>query len=157
MPPTHAWTPPERASALPAGSSVRGVDHVQLPLPVGGCRAARPFYETLLGLQELRDPATDRPGTLHYALGLWGRLDLREGLYSGVAPQAHLALRVTGLAAIVQRLRAAAIAVDDAPLIDAGRAYVVDPFGNRLELIEPAAVDPDLERPHPARDVRIAV
>jgi catechol 2,3-dioxygenase-like lactoylglutathione lyase family enzyme len=88
-------------------TSVRSVDHVQLPVPVGGSKEARVFYEELLGLREVRDPAHDRPGSLHYALG-WGRLDLREGMYSGVAPQAHLALRVDGLAAITQRLRRAA-------------------------------------------------
>jgi len=83
---------------------------------------------------------------LHYALG-WGRLDLSEGHYTGVAPQAHLALRVTGLAEITRRLRWAGIAVDAAPLFDAGRIYVVDPFGNRLELIEPGAAD-DPENRH---------
>ena len=70
-------------------TSVRSVDHVQLPVPVGGSKQARVFYEELLGLRELRDPARDRPGSLHYALG-WGRLDLREGMYSGVAPQARM-------------------------------------------------------------------
>ncbi|HEY9065842.1 MAG TPA: VOC family protein [Burkholderiaceae bacterium] len=131
------------------------MDHVQLPLPVGGSKQARAFYEGLLGLREVRDPAHDRPGSLRYALG-WGRLDLREGMYSGVAPQAHLALRVQGLAAITQRLRRAGVPVDDAPLIDAGRIYVVDPFGNRLELIEPAT-DDGLETSRRITDVRIAI
>lgn len=143
-------------SALPAEhvASIRAVDHVQLPVPVGGSKEARAFYEGLLGLHEVRDPVRDRPGSLHYALG-WGRLDLREGLYSGIAPQAHLALRVQGLAAITQRLRRAGVVVDDAPLIDAGRIYVVDPFGNRLELIEPE-VQPELETRH-VSELRIAV
>jgi len=135
-------------------TSVRSVDHVQLPVPIGGSKQARAFYEGLLGLREVRDPAHDRPGALHYALG-WGRLDLREGMYSGVAPQAHLALRVDGLDAITRRLRRAGVVVDDAPLFDAGRIYVVDPFGNRLELIEPVA-DHDLESHH-VNDVRIAI
>ena len=58
-------------------TSVRSVDHVQLPVPIGGSKQARAFYEGLLGLREVRDPAHDRPGSLHYALG-WGRLDLIE-------------------------------------------------------------------------------
>jgi len=139
----------------PAADAVRGVDHVQLPLPIGGSKQARAFYEGLLGLREVRDPAHDRPGSLRYALG-WGRLDLREGLYTGVAPQAHLALRVAGLGAIAQRLRRAGVAIDDAPLLDAGRIYVIDPFGNRLELIEPADHG-DLEQPRRVSDVRIAI
>jgi len=134
--------------------SIRGVDHVQLPVPLGGSAQARAFYEGLLGLREVRDPARDRPGALHYALG-WGRLDLSEGHYTGVAPQAHLALRVDGLAEITKRLRRAGAAVDDAPLFDAGRIYVVDPFGNRLELIEPSATH-DLENRH-VSDFRLSV
>ena len=141
-------------TARPATDAVRAVDHVQLPLPLGGSPQARVFYEQLLGLRELRDPASDRPGALHYSLS-WGRLDLREGHYTGVAPQAHLALRVSGLAAIALRLRRAGIVVDDAPLFDAGRLYVIDPFGNRLELIEPHAT-PDLDRRH-VSDYRLSV
>ena len=155
-PPQAGPDPLGGSRAVPGerGAVVRSVDHVQLPVPIGGSKQARVFYEVLLGLRELRDPAHDRPGSLHYALG-WGRLDLREGMYSGVAPQAHLALRVDGLAAITQRLRRAGVVVDEAPLFDAGRIYVVDPFGNRLELIEPAARH-DLETRH-VSDVRIAI
>jgi catechol 2,3-dioxygenase-like lactoylglutathione lyase family enzyme len=141
-------------SASGHGDAIRAVDHVQLPLPLGGSAQARAFYERLLGLRELRDPALDRPGALRYALG-WGRLDLSEGIYAGVAPQAHLALRVVGLATIVRRLRQAGVAVDEAPMLDAERAFVVDPFGNRLELIEPAR-NPELESVH-VGDIRISV
>jgi catechol 2,3-dioxygenase-like lactoylglutathione lyase family enzyme len=147
-----AWG--QRQSAGAGGDAIRAVDHVQLPLPLGGSAQARVFYERLLGLRELRDPTLDRPGALHYALG-WGRLDLSEGIYAGVAPQAHLALRVVGLATIVRRLRQAGVAVDDSPMLDAERAFVVDPFGNRLELIEPAR-NPELESFH-VSDIRISV
>ena len=58
-------------------------------------------------------------------------------------------------AVITQRLRRAGVVVDDAPLFDAGRIYVIDPFGNRLELIEPVA-DHDLDSRH-VNDVRIAI
>jgi len=117
-------------------SDFRSVDHVQLPIPLGRARQARAFYEGVLGLREVRDPELDRPGLLRYSLG-WQRLDLSEGHYTGVAPQAHLALRVSDLDRIVFRLQRAGIQVEEAPLFDASRAYVEDPFGNRLELIEP--------------------
>lgn len=120
-------------------SDVRAVDHVQLPIPHGGAPRARTFYETALGLAEVRDPALDRPGTLRFSLG-WQRLDLTEGRYVGVAPQAHLALQVRDLARLLARLREAGCLVDDALLPDERRAYVEDPFGNRIELIEPAPV-----------------
>lgn len=119
---------------------IDAVDHVQLPIPVAAAARARAFYEDALGLQELRHPALDRPGTLRYALGLQ-RLDLREGSYSGVAPQAHLALRVRGLRALAQQLRQHGHVVDTGGVPDIGtRVYVDDPFGNRLELIEALGV-----------------
>ncbi|QPF76291.1 glyoxalase [Roseateles sp. DAIF2] len=111
------------------------VDHVQLPMPPGGARAARRFYQELLGLAEQRDPALDRPGVLRFALGGAQRLDLSEGLYTGVAPQAHLALSVQDLTPVLQRLRAAGHPVDQARLAD-NLAYTEDPFGNRLKLLQ---------------------
>jgi catechol 2,3-dioxygenase-like lactoylglutathione lyase family enzyme len=135
-----------------AATGIHAVDHVQLPIALGGAAKARAFYEGLLGLRELRDPALDRPGTLRYGLG-HQRLDLSEGHFSGVAPQAHLALRIADVARLATALRRAGHAVDDAPLLDSGRLYVEDPFGNRLELIEPAAHDSE----HHVLELRIAV
>lgn len=128
-------------------ASIHGVDHVQLPIPVGGAAQARQFYEELIGLREVRDPALDRPGTLRFALGTQ-RLDLTEGRYTGIAPQAHLALRALALPRLTARLRAAGLPVQDAPLHDRGRIYVEDPFGNRLELID---ADPEEGPVHVSR------
>ena len=118
-------------------NNVRAVDHVQLPMPLGASLQARRFYAEVLELQELRGPAFERPGTLHFSLG-WQRLDLTEGHYIGIAPQAHLALQVIDLERLALRLHRAGHLVDDAPLLAEHRFYVEDPFGNRLELIEPA-------------------
>ncbi|MGN6831325.1 VOC family protein [Paucibacter sp. M5-1] len=132
------------------------VHHVQLPMPPGGARVARRFYESLLGLREHRDPALDRPGVLRFALG-GARLDLSEGLYSGVAPQAHLALTVQDLAPLLRRLQAAEHPVDRS-LLSEGRAYTEDPFGNRLELIEaPAETSPFVLRDHHVTELKLAL
>jgi catechol 2,3-dioxygenase-like lactoylglutathione lyase family enzyme len=136
-------------------STIRSVDHVQLPIPLGGAGRARLFYEQLLGLREVRDPVLDRPGTLRFSLG-WQRLDLTEGHYTGVAPQAHLALRVDQLYAITRRLQQAGVRIDEAPLLDASRVYVEDPFGNRFELIENKASDV-AGKHHRVTDLHIAV
>ena len=54
------------------------------------------------------------------------------------ARKAHPALIVSGLAVLVDRLRAAGAAVTgDEPLEGYDRVYVDDPFGNRIELMEP--------------------
>ena len=115
-------------------NDVRSVDHIQLPIPPGASPVARAFYEGLLGLREVRHPELDRPGVLRFSLG-WQRLDLSEGLYIGVAPQAHLALRVAGVARLADTIEAAGHRVDRSAFTD-GHVYVEDPFGNRLELIE---------------------
>jgi len=131
---------------------IHSVDHVQLPIPLGGARQARSFYQEALGLPELRDPALDRPGTLRFSLG-WQRLDLSEGHYTGIAPQAHIALQVQDLVGLAWRLRRGGFRVDDAPLLEERRLYVEDPFGNRLELIEP---EPPLPS-HLTAAMRVAV
>jgi catechol 2,3-dioxygenase-like lactoylglutathione lyase family enzyme len=54
------------------------------------------------------------------------------------ARKAHPALLVHDLAELVARLRAAGVELaDDEPLEGYDRVYAYDPFGNRLELLEP--------------------
>jgi len=56
------------------------------------------------------------------------------------ARKAHAAFIVSGLAALIARLKAAGVSVrDDEPLEGYLRVYVDDPFGNRLELLEPTS------------------
>ena len=136
---------------------IESVDHVQLPVPLGGLPLARAFYEGLLGLDEVRHASLDRPGTLRFALG-WQRLDLREGNYTGVAPQALVGLRVREASALAQRLSAAGQRVQSAPLADATpRFYVEDPFGNRLELIETEGAQLAFATPRHVTDLQISV
>ena len=54
------------------------------------------------------------------------------------ATKAHPAFIVEGLGDLVGRLREAGYrVVDDEPLDGFDRIYVDDPFGNRIELMEP--------------------
>ena len=138
-------------------SKIDGIDHVQLPIPFGGLDRARAFYAGLLGLGELREPSLDRPGTLRFGVG-GQRLDLSEGRYCGVAPQAHLALRVHQVGTLAQRLASAGQLVDVAPLsVGTPRVYVEDPFGNRLELIERASGFIESTGNHRASDLHFSV
>jgi catechol 2,3-dioxygenase-like lactoylglutathione lyase family enzyme len=55
----------------------------------------------------------------------------------GLHPRRHFALRVDDLAAITSRLRAAGASFEAAdPIPGWRRTYVLDPFGNKIELDE---------------------
>jgi len=109
------------------------LDHVQLPVAIGGLHEARRFYRELIGLPEIRDGA---PGQLQFQLGSQ-RLRLAEGHYLGVAPNAHLALQVDDLAPLRERLRGARVAVTSATSAESDQLEVEDPFGNHIAFIAP--------------------
>jgi len=119
---------------------VEAIDHVQLAMPAGREEDARAFYARLLGIPE-------RPKPPHLAArgGCWFESDtvkVHLGVDSDFRPakKAHPALLVRDLGALVHSLATAGVEiVDDEPLEGYDRVYVYDPFGNRLELLEPAA------------------
>lgn len=121
---------------------VRAIDHVQLAMPAGGEAAARAFYHGILAL-----PEVPKPAALAQRGGCWFETDavrLHLGVEAEFRParKAHVGLVVSDLAALLDACRTHGLTVADAePAEGPARAYVFDPFGNRLELIaaEPAA------------------
>ena len=119
---------------------VAAIDHVQLAMPRGEEPRAVEFYSGLLGI-----PEVPKPPHLAARGGCWferGALKVHLGVEQEFRPakKAHPALRVEGLASLVERLRNAGVAVvDDEPLEGYDRVYVSDPFGNRIELLEPVS------------------
>lgn len=117
---------------------VVGVDHVQLAMPAGREAEARAFYSGVLGIPELAKPAA-----LAARGGVWferGPLKVHLGVDPDFRParKAHPGLLVRDLDALIENLRRAGYpVVSDAPLEGYLRVYVDDPFGNRLELMEP--------------------
>jgi catechol 2,3-dioxygenase-like lactoylglutathione lyase family enzyme len=117
---------------------ILAIDHVQLAMPEGGEEAARAFYTGLLGIAE-----TPKPAHLAKRGGCWfeqGALKVHLGVEKTFQPakKAHPAFIVEDLPALKQKLAAAGAALrDDEPLEGYDRIYVDDPFGNRLELMEP--------------------
>ncbi len=117
---------------------VIGLHHVQVGCP-GGCEAAaRAFYGGLLGMSEVAKP----PGLAGRG-GVWFRSGTAE-LHVGVeepfraAAKAHPALLVDDLDAVCGVLAAAGVAAAPDDLLPGHRrAYVRDPFGNRIELVQP--------------------
>jgi catechol 2,3-dioxygenase-like lactoylglutathione lyase family enzyme len=120
--------------------TVLRIDHVQLAMPAGREDDARRFYRDLLAI-----PEVPKPPALAARGGVWferGDLKVHLGVDRPFAParKAHPAFIVADLSALVARLKAAGIAVnDDEPVDGYERVYVDDPFGNRIELVEPIA------------------
>ena len=115
-----------------------GLHHVQLAMPGGREDAARGFYEELLGI-----PEVPKPPALASRGGAWFESEsvrIHVGVDSEfrAAKKAHPALLVRGLRDLIRRLRDAGVeVVTDEPLPGYDRVYVDDPFGNRIELLEP--------------------
>lgn len=117
------------------------IDHVQLAMPAGGEEQARGFYADVLGI-----PEQPKPPHLAKRGGCWfeaGALKVHLGVEADFHParKAHPALLVRGLPELVAKLTAAGFPpATDEPLEGYDRVYVADPFGNRIELLEPMAV-----------------
>jgi catechol 2,3-dioxygenase-like lactoylglutathione lyase family enzyme len=115
------------------------IDHVQLAMPAGGETAARAFYGVALGMREIQ-----KPPALAARGGAWfesGPVVLHLGVETTFAPakKAHPAVRCHDFEATLRRLREHGFdpQLDDA-IEGVRRAFVHDPFGNRLELIAQA-------------------
>jgi catechol 2,3-dioxygenase-like lactoylglutathione lyase family enzyme len=121
-----------------ASGRLHAVDHVQVAIPRDAEDAARAFYVGVLGLEEVQKPAR-----LAGRGGCWfasGDISLHLGVEDEFRParKAHPAFLVEGLSDLVARCRAAgAEVIDDDALETHAHAFVFDPFGNRIELMEP--------------------
>ena len=115
-----------------------GLHHVQLAMPRGREAEARAFYVSVLGMTE-----KPKPMNLAKRGGAWfssGTAEVHMGVEDDFHPalKAHPALLVSSLENVVERCRAAGFeATTDEPLPGFNRVYVKDPFGNRIELLEP--------------------
>lgn len=112
----------------------RGLDHVQLAIPVGGEPVAREFYGRVLGMTEI-----PKPPPLAARGGAWfraGPVEIHVGAERRFTParKAHPALLVDGLRDTVERLGLDVRWNDEIPGLD--RCHLDDPFGNRIELID---------------------
>jgi catechol 2,3-dioxygenase-like lactoylglutathione lyase family enzyme len=117
---------------------VTRLDHVQLAMPPGRESEAVAFYEGLLGI-----PLVPKPPHLATRGGCWferGSLKVHLGVDPHFRPatKAHPAFIVDDVHALARSVGAAGHrVVDDQPLEGYERIYVDDPFGNRIELMQP--------------------
>lgn len=118
--------------------SVIRLDHVQLAMPAGREADAVAFYDDVLGI-----PQVVKPPHLAARGGCWferGDLKVHLGVDRDFRPatKAHPALVVDDVRELAGAIGAAGFrVVDDEPLAGYDRVYVDDPFGNRIELMEP--------------------
>jgi len=119
---------------------IRRLDHVQLAMPAGREAEAVAFYEGVLGVRHV-----PKPDHLAVRGGCWfedGDLKVHLGVDASFRPatKAHPAFIVDDVRAVAAAVVAAGFAVDDdEPLDGFDRVYVSDPFGNRIELMQPSA------------------
>lgn len=108
-------------------------------MPPGAEAAARRFYVDVLGMTEI-----GKPPVLAARGGAWfraGGLELHLGVEADFRParKGHPGVLVTDLDGLVQRLREADQEVAwDGDFPGYRRVYAHDPFGNRLEFLQPA-------------------
>ncbi|MFK3689252.1 VOC family protein [Agrobacterium tumefaciens] len=117
---------------------ILALDHVQLAMPAGREEEARAFYGSLLGFVEQAKPVN-----LGARGGCWfsrGSTKLHLGVEQDFRPakKAHPAFLVDDLATLRKTLETAGChVVEDEPLEGYHRFYVHDPFGNRIEMMQP--------------------
>lgn len=118
---------------------VSKIHHVQVAMPRGEEAQAVAFYQGLLGI-----PQVAKPSHLAARGGCWfasGSVRIHVGVEVDFKPakKAHPVLLVEDLATLKRRLLDAGVSVkDEEPLPGFERFYTEDPFGNRVELLEPA-------------------
>ncbi|MEX2049280.1 MAG: VOC family protein [Gemmatimonadota bacterium] len=116
------------------------IDHIQLAMPRGGESAARRFFGTVLGMDEI-----PKPEALRSNGGCWFRTEACElhlGVDADFRPQrkAHPGFIVSDLQALAKRLADAGFEVArDDRIANVPRFFTHDPFGNRLEFRGPPA------------------
>lgn len=117
---------------------VERLDHVQLAMPKGGEDKARAFYGGILEIAEVpKPPHLARRGGCCFERGA---LKVHLGVEQDFQParKAHPAFIVSDVVGLADKLENAGCRiVNDQPLEGYVRLYVDDPFGNRLEFMEP--------------------
>ena len=110
-------------------------------MPPGGEANARAFYEGVLGI-----PEVPKPPNLAKRGGCWferGSLKVHLGVEADfrASRKAHPAFLVENLEALKTVIESVGYNINnDEPLAGYNRIYVDDPFGNRIELMEPLPV-----------------
>ena len=116
------------------------IHHIQLTVPDGQLDLAREFYIDKLGLAEI-----NKPQKLKHRPSFWvtlGEIDIHVSEEDGEfreATKAHIAYEVDNLDYLKKRLSHLGLEVEDEIIQLPGykRIHFRDPFGNKVEFIQP--------------------
>ena len=115
------------------------VHHVNVTVPRSLEDAAKYFYGTVMGMNEVPKPASTRGrGGAWYQLGsVQLHLSIEDGQGENNSKR-HVCYAVNSLGDAEERFRQAGVEIlpDDRPIEGVQRFYVRDPGGNRLEIVE---------------------
>ena len=116
------------------------IHHIQITIPSGTMDLAREFYIDKLGLDEINKPAK-----LQNRESFWvtlGEVDIHISVEDGEhreATKAHIAYEVDNLDYLIKRLEHLGLEIEEDIIQLPGykRIHFRDPFGNKVEFIQP--------------------
>lgn len=119
--------------------TISRLNHAQITIPKGAEVQARAFYCGLLGLREI-----EKPDSLKGRGGFWveiGDMQIHLGIEDGIdrqATKAHLAYQVDDVGHWRRLMQTQGFEIGDSvPIPGFERFEMRDPFGNRIEFIQP--------------------
>lgn len=119
--------------------TIQRLHHAQITIPTGAEETARAFYCGLMGLAEV-----EKPASLSGRGGFWltvGDQQVHVGVEEGVdraRTKAHLAYQVDDVAAWRAHLTQRGVTLHEQPPIPGYERFEIrDPFGNRIEFVQP--------------------
>ena len=112
------------------------VDHFHVCVPEERLEEARIFYADVIGLEQIY-----RPDHLFSSAGYWfniGDAQLHIGVEVALPRSIrHTALEVSDIAAARSHLQSKGVEIVEEPIIPGRTRFAfIDPFGNRMELLE---------------------
>ena len=111
------------------------LSHVNVTMPSGSEDTARAFYGVLLGLREV-----PKPEPLRARGGVWfsaGSLEIHLSIEDEPHPndtRRHFGLESSDVGGLRRRLEESGVPTDDGRPAPWKRFFVLDPFGNRIEI-----------------------
>lgn len=116
---------------------VTQLHHVNVTVPAELEQAAKDFYGTVLGLNQVPKPAAARQNGAWYQIGD-NQLHLSVEDETNDLSSRHVCFWVSDLAETEKKFRDASVEVisDPRPVPGTSRFYVRDPAGNQLEIVQ---------------------